>query len=800
MTMKNRKTLVAVAVLLVLALVFVAPVSAEDSLPSAVDGVISLNEDVVLTKGHQFTSGDITLNLNGFNITGSISDGYGLIYVGINGNLTVTGNGKIENTLGHAIGNYGKVTINGGDIVGKAALRNFNYDNSQQYAGTAIINGGTFTAYDDYLNSIENCGDLTVNGGTINDVLDTTAKLTVTSGTINTLYVKKGDYTPKFGVSTVISEDATITTIQATAQIGNNYYSTLSEAVTAVPENGDSATTITLLTDTKDSFDVGKSNGSPFKKITLNLNENTLTLGPGVGSVGTKSQGIRVLYKSELKIHNGAITCSDDTDDNVKIGIANYGKLVLDDVTVNSGSLVQATINNRAELTLSGTTTVEDGKDDVKVAVTNDPYDYYYTNQNAILTISDSTVTVGTVLAELYGNDQNSGTVELKISAGSIDKIIDDGTNALTPVKSITGGVYGDVVDSNFIADDYYLVWNTDATTAETYKYAVGNHVDVSVSLESQNGIPDLIEGDDLELVFVIGNNGNIPVNVSAITVTEGLTNTTVSSKLINPMETATFTVTGTALKAGTYTVAVTVEEFPDDTWSKVIFDVVAKEVVVPTPDQPTLSPSTSNGGKDTGSGNFAEYPRQADGTAGEIDFGSSKDVKSVDLPEGVTGAVTLVAKSNHPAPEGKDTHKVFEINIPNYPTGKPATIKFEMTLAEIEAKGLTAADVCLYHFDKETGVWTKLPTTYKVVDGKVYFEAVTTGFSPFAIVFEEGAATPAEGADEPVTPPTETPDVPGEDLPEIPDVPTTPEEPSSPAPILAVLAGLGAAVVLRRK
>ena len=221
--------------------------------------------------------------------------------------------------------------------------------------------------------------------------------------------------------------------------------------------------------------------------------------------------------------------------------------------------------------------------------------------------------------------------------------------------------------------------------------------------------------------------------------------------------------------------------------------------------DTPSVTPSqrpTSGGATDTGSGNYNEYPRQADGKAGEISFGSSKDVKAVDLPEGVTGEVKLIAKSTHPAPEGKETHKVFEINIPNYPTGKAATIKFEMTLADIEAKGLTAADVCLYHFNKETGLWEKLPTTFKVVDGKVYFEAVTTGFSPFAIVFEKGAATPAAGADEPVTPPTETPDVPETPgtLPPV-DTPETPEQPTeSPAPILAVLAGLGAAVVLRRK
>ena len=56
-----------------------------------------------------------------------------------------------------------------------------------------------------------------------------------------------------------------------------------------------------------------------------------------------------------------------------------------------------------------------------------------------------------------------------------------------------------------------------------------------------------------------------------------------------------------------------------------------------------------------------------------------------------------------------------------------------------------------------------------------------------------------------PTVPPTEEPtddptDVPGEQVPETPVTPETPEEPSTPAPILAVLAGLGAAVVLRRK
>ena len=102
------------------------------------------------------------------------------------------------------------------------------------------------------------------------------------------------------------------------------------------------------------------------------------------------------------------------------------------------------------------------------------------------------------------------------------------------------------------------------------------------------------------------------------------------------------------------------------------------------------------------------------------------------------------------------------------------------MTVAEIEADGKTAADVALWHFDEETGEWTKLVTSFIIKVGIVYFEAITNDFSPFAIVY----------ADEPAA-----------DLPtDTPETPEQPEEPASPAPVLAVLAALGAAVVLRRK
>ena len=166
------------------------------------------------------------------------------------------------------------------------------------------------------------------------------------------------------------------------------------------------------------------------------------------------------------------------------------------------------------------------------------------------------------------------------------------------------------------------------------------------------------------------------------------------------------------------------------------------------------------------------ENPTTGGSAAAEED---EAKITGVVLPTGTDSEVTFVPVSEQPAPAGQEenTKKVFEINVPSYEKGKAAVIKFTMTVAELAADGKEAADVALWHFDEETGEWTKLVTSYTIVDGVVYFEAITEDFSPFAIVYE----------DEPVDEPVEEP-----------------ETPESPAPVLGLLAALGAAVVLRRK
>lgn len=165
---------------------------------AAVGETVMLTNDIVLTN-RVTVSNVVTIDLNGYVITGNISDGYGAIYVGTNGILTIKDSsikqtGGITNTLGNAIGNYGIANIYGGIFTGNYALYNFFYNNTVY--GTSVVYGGTFKSADGNSPAVANCGDLTINGGTI-ELLDTTNVLNITGGTVKSLYVGDADYNPE---------------------------------------------------------------------------------------------------------------------------------------------------------------------------------------------------------------------------------------------------------------------------------------------------------------------------------------------------------------------------------------------------------------------------------------------------------------------------------------------------------------------------------------------------------------------------------------------------------------------------
>lgn len=165
---------------------------------AAVGEVVVLTSDITLTN-RVTVSNVVTIDLNGYVITGNINDSYGAIYVGTKGVLTIKDSsagktGGIVNNISNAIGNYGIVNIYGGTFTGNYALYNFYYNDSVY--GTSVVYGGTFKSADETSPSIANCGDLTVNGGDI-ELLDTTNVLNITGGTIETLYIGEADYNPE---------------------------------------------------------------------------------------------------------------------------------------------------------------------------------------------------------------------------------------------------------------------------------------------------------------------------------------------------------------------------------------------------------------------------------------------------------------------------------------------------------------------------------------------------------------------------------------------------------------------------
>jgi len=222
--------------------------------------------------------------------------------------------------------------------------------------------------------------------------------------------------------------------------------------------------------------------------------------------------------------------------------------------------------------------------------------------------------------------------------------------------------------------------------------------------------------------------------------------------------------------------------------------------LVPSTPLQPITPVSSSGGHAEPGA--YFNYPRTVtDG--GLVEFGTSKVVKSVTLPAGSSGKVNLHIDSTAYWPLSLDSEFTFDISVDNLGEGT-SYISFKIAESKLTALELTAADVGVYH--NVNGEWVKLVVTYTIEDGDVIYTAETDSFSPFKLVIEEGAAvqkeevTPSEPVvDEPVIPDVPQ-DVPGEVLPDIPDIQDEPETPASPAPLFAVLAALGAAVVLRRK
>lgn len=309
-------------------------------------------------------------------------------------------------------------------------------------------------------------------------------------------------------------------TMGVTAGLTTSVFATGADNITSEAElksclEDTTVETCTLGADITASFDYDK------EAKTIDLAGNTLTLGPAIGSTGTTTNGARVLFGGELTIKNGHIAFSEELNKDGKpvlVGIANYDTLTIEDVDFSvAENIVIYTINNRGNLTLKGDVTVPTGKrtknssgtdiESEPFAITNDPYNYAGAG-NAILNVDEDTVYLGTVRAELYGNGQNpTGTVELNISNGHIDKLMTDGNTAIEPIANVTGGYYGEI-NANLVKEGYFIDQTTeDVNVVKEIESNVTEGIKVDMKAESGEAINEdnlagmlgQLEGTDLE-------------------------------------------------------------------------------------------------------------------------------------------------------------------------------------------------------------------------------------------------------------------------------------------------------------
>lgn len=300
------------------------------------------------------------------------------------------------------------------------------------------------------------------------------------------------------------------------AKIGDTEYATLAEAINAVQAKQSETTVIELLNDAEGGFDIGNSSGTEWKDITIKMNGFTLSIVKPVGSTGTVTNGVRVLAYSKLTMIGGTVTANNSP--NVKVGFANYGTLVLDSIMIKDIGGALYTINNRGDLTIKGGTVVPNGGTNPNIAITNDPYNYFYTNTNATLNVNDESVTIGDILVERYGNNTNSGKPELNISAGNVSSIKDDGNSNISVVGNVTGGTFSSNV-TEYAGNNLVVTNGTN--------YYVGAAANSAVANATSGTTLAVVNGTGVVLTNVpggvtINNETNAPIMVNGKQVNDG--------------------------------------------------------------------------------------------------------------------------------------------------------------------------------------------------------------------------------------------------------------------------------------
>ena len=329
------------------------------------------------------------------------------------------GNGGTSDGVGLAIAQHTtrlpiSVNISSGTISGFTGLLESNPQNGSSADIEKInvsISGGNFTAS---------------NGGT-NAAFSEDNRLTITGGTFSsdvTNYVAE-NYTciqnnDKYTVKALNEV--------AVAKIGDILYPTLAKAIEAVPDNGESATTVTLIKDSTEDVTIPANkkvalelNGKKLTNVSSNTitNNGTLTI-TGEGTVDNVTHAKAAIYnKGTVTLNGGTYDRSnedgvdaDNAGTNTYYTILNHGNMTVDSsVTVRNKGHHSSLFENGYYSQNS-----KDGIDNPTLTITSGTYEG---GLNTIKNDDDATLTIngGTFTNYTQAAFQNHGTAT--VTAGS---------------------------------------------------------------------------------------------------------------------------------------------------------------------------------------------------------------------------------------------------------------------------------------------------------------------------------------------------------------------------------------------
>ena len=473
----------------------------------------------IKTSSYYEVKGDnpVTIDLNGFNITGSgIS---GLFYVTASGNLTITGEGTVtaveDNGAAIAVwvrSSKAKVTLAGGTYTQQISnTEDTHFDLIYVERGTAEITGGKYEAYTPEWTL--NCKDEHYKSGE--------AKITVTGGTFksfdpNVAPEQKVDgKAPSFaapGTGVTKNVDGSFTAASGmAAQIldkdGNSVkaYKSLTEAIDAA-EDGQTAT---LLGDATENITIAAK-----KQITLDLNgfkltnasdhtitnNGTLTIkDSSAAKTGTVDN---VTHGKGALVNNGTVTLDGGTFErseeagtlkpyenggNSWYTVQNNGTMTVNDgVTVRNAGGYSSNLcnadNSHAKLVINGGTFtggVNAVKNGSNTTLVINGGTFSNTSQYVIMNWSDATISGGdftsggTAPAVLFTSSYETDKDSLKVTGGTysgsskmVRNYYDDSNRGNA---SVSGGTFSAEVPADCCAENFAPAKTTDASGNVTY-------------------------------------------------------------------------------------------------------------------------------------------------------------------------------------------------------------------------------------------------------------------------------------------------------------------------------------------